>query len=380
MKLKTIVIPISIVVLGFIIMIGLFTLRSDPPKSVAVPRTKIVDIKVTTLEDIHTKITALGRVASAQPLVLYSEVPGTLMRGNVPFRPAQFFNKGDLVIKIDDRQIKLDIKSAISDFLNALSSVLPEIKVDFPEEFQIWQDYFNNCNFDSPLPDLPHTENQKIRLFLSRFNVYKLYFTVRNLEIKLEKHYFYAPFTGSIVSTDLRVGAITRNGTRIGEVINLDNLEVEIPVPAEDIKWIDRNKPVNLISKELNREWNENIARVGNTIDTKTQSVSLYARLTAPVARDIISGIYLQASIPGRTIKNAVSVPRKAIYEDNYVYLIKDGRLDYQMVDIARKETNSVIVTAGIQTGDTLVIEVLQGVAGGMLAGPKESDTTQRSN
>jgi RND family efflux transporter MFP subunit len=275
--------------------------------------------------------------------------------------------------------MQLEIKSAKSDFLNALSSVLPEIKVDFPTDFQVWESYFNQCDVYSPLPPLPATENQKIKLFLSRFNVYKLYFSIRNLEIRLEKHFFYAPFSGSIISADFRVGSIVRNGSRLGEVINLDNLEVEIPVPAEDIIWIDKNKPVRLESVELGKQWQGKIVRIGNSIDQKTQSVSLFVKIIKSSTREIIEGIFLEAHIPGKVVENAILIPRKVLYQDNYLYCIKNGRLDYREVKIARRQTDSVIITDGIAEGDTIVAEVLQGVASGMLARPKNNVSDERS-
>jgi multidrug efflux pump subunit AcrA (membrane-fusion protein) len=360
-------------------MVSLFSFRTDPPKTPASPLVKIVDIQVADLQDISSEITGLGRLTSALPLVLFSEVSGVVIEGSVPFQPAQYFKKGDLILKIDDRQIQLDIKSAKSDFLNALSSVLPEIKVDFPTEFQVWESYFNQCDVTKPLPPLPEPQNQKIKLFLSRFNVYKLYFTVRNLEIRLEKHYFFAPFSGSIISADSRIGSIVRNGSRLGEIINLENLEVDIPVPAEEIAWIDKGKSVGLESVELGKQWQGQIVRIGNSIDPRTQSVSVFVRLIEDTNREIFEGIYLKAHIPGKTVKNALSVPRKVLYEDNYLYCIKDGRLDYREVKIARRQTDSVIITEGIAEGDTVVAEVMQGVASGMLARPKSSLSKERS-
>jgi multidrug efflux pump subunit AcrA (membrane-fusion protein) len=363
---------------SLIIMFALFSLRSDPPKTPATPLVKIVDIQVADLRDIKSEIKGLGRLTSALPLVLYSEVSGTVMEGTVPFQPAQFFRKGDLILKIDDRQIQLDIKSAKSDFLNALSSVLPEIKVDFPKEFQVWESYFNQCDVNRPLPVLPKTENQKIKLYLSRFNVYKLYYSVRNLEIRLEKHFFYAPFAGSITSADFRIGSIVRNGSRLGEVINLDNLEVEIPVPAEDIEWIDKNKPVGLESAELGKKWQGKIVRIGNSIDPNTQSVSVFVKLMENSKSEIFEGIFLEAHIPGKMVERAILIPRKVLYQDNYLYCIKNGRLDYREVKIARRQTDSVIITEGIADGDTIVTDVLQGVASGMLAKPKTDLSNER--
>merc|ERR1711879_331408 len=84
-------------------------------------------------------VTVYGRLNSSQPVILTAEVEGTLKKGDVLFRPAQKFSKGDLLIKIDDSQATLDVKSAKSDFLNSLAQVLPEIKIDFPDNYDLWQ-------------------------------------------------------------------------------------------------------------------------------------------------------------------------------------------------------------------------------------------------
>jgi multidrug efflux pump subunit AcrA (membrane-fusion protein) len=250
--------------------------------------------------------------------------------------------------------MRLDINTAKSDLLNALASVLPEIKVDFPEEFETWQGYFDSCGFEKRLPDLPEAANQKIKLYLSRFNVYKIYFTIRDLEILLEKHYFYAPFDGSIVSTDLRVGSNARNGTRLGRIINLENLEMELPVPAEDIQWIDRKKPVTLTSTEITGKWTGMIKRIGKSIDTQTQTVQVFIAINESRDANLYDGVFLKAVMPGLIIKSAVAVPRKALYEERFVYVIEDGKLDYREVEITRKEIDAVIVTDGVKDGDLL--------------------------
>lgn len=375
MKRKILIIlPIVILILGFIAMRILISMKKEPPKRAAVVRPRMVAAEVVALKDIPSKIIAYGRLMSAQPITLFSEVSGEIMRGSVPFQPAQSFKKGDLLLKIDDRQIKLDINTAKSDFLNALAAVLPELKADFPDEYEKYQAYFDCCGFGEELQELPETDNQKVKLFLSRFNVYKLYFAVRNLEIRLEKHYFYAPFAGSIVSADLRVGSTARVGSQLGQIINLENLEVELPVPAIDIQWIDRSKPVIFTSSEIAGEWRGKIQRIGKNIDSRTQSVQVFASVDRGDQNGLYNGVFLKAQIPGTVIKNAISIPRRAVYEDRFVYLIKNGKLDYRAVDIAFQEPESVIVTGGVANGDTLVVEVLQGVAPGMPAQARISE------
>ncbi|MFH1700265.1 MAG: efflux RND transporter periplasmic adaptor subunit [Candidatus Zixiibacteriota bacterium] len=359
---------IIIMAAGIISLVALISLKEDTPKRTSSPKVKIVESIVVETGTVPATITAFGRVSSSQPVQLFSETTGTIMEGQIPFQPAQSFKQGDLLLKIDDRQALMNLNSAKSDLLNALASLLPEIKVDFPGEFKVWQDYFNSCEFDKLLEDLPETINPKIRMFLSRFNVYKLYFAVRDLEIRLEKHYIQAPFDGSIIRADLRIGSTVRAGSLLGDIINLEHLEVEVTVGVNDLAQMDKNATVRFTSSEVQGEWLGKILRIGSAIDSRTQTVPVYISINNGNNAAILDGAFLRADIQGITFENAVLVPRKALYNEKYVYLVNSGKLDLRQITIIRKESDNVIVNHGLSTGDTLVVEVLQGVASGMPA------------
>ncbi|MCX8045162.1 MAG: efflux RND transporter periplasmic adaptor subunit [Desulfobacterota bacterium] len=364
-------IPVLILLAGILAMLFFASFRQPPPKKQPETPVKVVEAEKVRLADIPAEITAYGRIISAQPVVLTSEVTGMLESGEVPFKPGQRFRKGDLLVKVDTRQILLDINTTKSELLTALANVLPEIKVDFPGAFGVWQDYFNRCTFDRPLPDLPAAANQQIKLYLARFNVYKLYFTIRDLEIMYEKHFFRAPFDGSIAAADLRIGANVRPGTKIGEIINLEALEAELPVPADDIQWIDREQPVRLTSPEIAGLWSGRISRIGTTVDVKTQTVQVYVGVDHRMDDGLHDGVFIHATIAGRTIPAAVVVPRRALYEEQFVYVIRNGLLDYRRVSVARKNPDTVIVNDGLVDGELLVTQLLQGVSAGMHARPR---------
>ncbi|MBD3170827.1 MAG: efflux RND transporter periplasmic adaptor subunit [candidate division Zixibacteria bacterium] len=364
---KKIAVPAAILVGGYLIMQLLLSMKSEPPKKETAPKPRIVSARVAQLGDISFDIVVYGRVQSSQPIQLYSEVSGEIMEGDIPFKDAQAFKKGDLILRIDDRQAKLRLNSAKSDLLNALAAVLPEIRVDFPGEYQKWQDYFDNCTFDSNLRPLPETANQKIKLFLSRFNVYKLYFSVRDLEINLEKHHFYAPFDGAIIHTNLELGSTARNGSLLGEIINMEELEVEAPVQASDLQWIDRSKPVFLSSTELPGEWKGRIIRVGSAIDTRTQTVPVYIKVYGQNGY-LLNGTFMEAHIPGKPVPEAIYVPRSAVYNEKQVYIVENGELKIQDVSYVRRQGERLIIDSGIADGDTVVVEALQGAASGMPA------------
>jgi membrane fusion protein (multidrug efflux system) len=363
-----ILLPAAILIGGLALMLLFLSLGDGKSKREGRPVQKVVDTKVVTLSSTPARILGFGRVASAQPIQIFSEVSGTVMAGRIPFQPAQSFHKGDLLLSIDDRQATFALKSTKSDLLSALAGFLAEIKTNFPEELGTWQAYFDQCNFESALNELPPTRNQKIKLFLSRFNVYKLYYAVRDLEVTLSKHYVYAPFDGSIVTTNQRAGSTARAGTLLGEIVNLEDLEVEVPVAIQDVQWIDQKTPVSLSSSEIEGHWTGTITRVGQTVDSRTQSVQVFIALDDLAISPVLEGVFFQVTMSGLRVDHSVSIPRKALYDDEFVYLIKEGALSFRKVAIARKEQSSVIVNGGLDDGDTLVIEAMQGVYEGMSA------------
>ncbi len=375
-----IMLPFLIIGAGVALMQFFAGFKTPPEKTPPKTPAKAVSVRTVSLHDVTARIIAYGRLISSQPVILYSEVQGWLEEGSVPFLPGQTFERGDLLIKVDDRQISYNINAAKSDLLTALSKVLPEIRLDFPDQYRIWEQYFNRCTFQEKIPDIPEAANQKIKLYLSRFNVYKMYFSIRDLEVLHEKHFFYAPFAGSIRSADLRVGSNVRPGSKLGDIINLEKLEAEMPVPAEDVQWINPGKPVRLTSEELPGTWSGTLKRIGKTVDTRTQTVQLYIALDNAAESDLYDGVFMKGVIPGRTVHRAITVPREALYEQRYVYVVENNRLMYRPVTVVRREPEHVIVSEGLKNGDRLVVEMLQGVAPGMPARIRNASTKELSS
>ncbi len=369
MKRKALILsPLILLVVGFIIMKILVSFKAEKPKRNSQVTPRVVATSVVSLGEVPAKLTTYGTLASSQPVSLISEVSGTLQAGDIPFQPAQSFKKGELLLKVDTRQIILELNSTKSDLLTALSSIMPEIKVSSPAIFQVWQQYFDSINFDDPIGVLPTTEDQRLKALLARYNIFKLYFAVQNLEIRASKHYFYAPFNGSIISTQLRDGSTAAPGIRLGELINLDKLEVEIQVPAKDIGWIHVGSPAVLEPEENGIKWKGHIERIGNIIDERSQSVLAYIKLDDTGDVNPLAGVFVKADIEARLIPEAIKVGRRAVYEESYVFLVNDGFFEKRDVGIAFDEGDYYIINKGLSPGDTLVTDLLQGVSAGMPA------------
>ncbi len=278
-KNAKIIIPITIIAIGAISMFILLSMKETPAKREVHIKPKVVATKIVQLTNIETLVSGYGKVKSSQPIDLVSEVNGTLISSGSDFKPGLSFNKGDLLIKVDDRQIKLKINSQKSELMSVLAQMLPEIKLEYPNDYIIWEKFFKNIQFDNNLDRLPKTKNEKVKLFLSRFKVYQIYFGIKDLEIELEKHYFYALFDGSILECNKREGSNVRVGNIIGNIVNLEDYEVEVSVSIDDVNWIDNKKTITLNNQEFANRWSGKLERIGSAIDSRTQTLTIYISL-----------------------------------------------------------------------------------------------------
>ncbi|MCB0287619.1 MAG: hypothetical protein KDE57_13260, partial [Calditrichaeota bacterium] len=100
--MKTVVkILISVAILagGVFLMQVLASFKTDPPVRQPQIRPKFVQAQVVQLSDIPASVSAFGRISSAQPISLISEVNGEIQSGNIPFQPGQSFKRGQLIAK-----------------------------------------------------------------------------------------------------------------------------------------------------------------------------------------------------------------------------------------------------------------------------------------
>ncbi len=368
-SVKSLLFPLLILLAGAITMNKLSDMRKEVPARPVTGKTRVVNVEPVEPATINARITGWGRLNSARPLTLVSEADGTLLAGEVPFQQGQGFADGALLLRVDDRQQRLDLNRSKSDFINAMATMMPDIQQQHPKEWQTWDAYFKQLRVDRPVPTMPVATVDRIKRLLARYNVYQLYYTMRSEEIALEKYRIRAPFKGTVVSADMRVGANVRSGTRLGEILSLQQLDLEVQLPASDLPWVNRDGEVTLRSSQFPGQWQGRIDRIGSTVDQSTQTVTVYIRLDDGEAPfPLLAGLLFEADLAGIALENASSVATQNLYGENMVYLLDKGKLVKRKVTVARREIDRVLVTGGLEQGELLVTDLLEGVAEGMKA------------
>jgi multidrug efflux pump subunit AcrA (membrane-fusion protein) len=126
---------------------------------------------------------------------------------------------------------------------------------------------------------------------------------------------------------------------------------------------------VTVRSSQFPGHWQGRIDRIGSTVDQSTQTVTVYIRLDDGEAPfPLLAGLLFEADLAGIALENASSVATQNLYGDDMVYLLEDGKLVQRKVSVARREIDRVLVTGGLEQGELLVTDLLEGVAEGMKA------------
>jgi multidrug efflux pump subunit AcrA (membrane-fusion protein) len=76
--------------------------------------------------------------------------------------------------------------------------------------------------------------------------------------------------------------------------------------------------------------------------------------------------MFVEASILGRELPGAVSLPRHAVRSGDTIWLVFDGKLSVRAVEVARRDEQEAIIALGLVAGDRVVVSSLDPVTDGM--------------
>jgi len=349
----------SIAVLGLAVALSGFFMENqpEPKKSKQNENLLSVDVDTVATQTMHPSMKYEGRINSYETVSLSAEVSGRIMPGKVPFKEGEDFNKGDLLVQIYDEDARAAMTSGKSNFLRTLSSILPDLKVDFPNEYQKWKGFFNEIDVRGDLPKLPEIHSEQEQVFLASRGVLSEYYSLRQQEINLKKYNLYAPFDGAFMRVNQQVGAIANPGVALATIVRTDRLEVVVPVPPEDAQWVSPGDPVRLKDSKGPAK-TARVTRIADFLDPSTQSVNVYLQYMPNGKGSFKVGEFVEATFKISKPVSGFTIPREALLSDNQVYVVNDHHLKKKPVEVARKMSDHAVV-AGLKDGQLVVVESL---------------------
>ena len=354
---------------GLVILLGSFAAarflsqqKEPPARQAPVAQARLVDTMHVRNAAIPTMLEIQGELAAFDKIDLFAEVSGLLEANARPFKVGNYFPKGSVLIRIDAEEARLALLSQKSNLLNAITQLMPDLKIDYPESFRHWQEYLGKFDPEQPIQPFPKAINQQEKYFIASRNLHSQYYSIKSAEERLGKYTLYAPFSGVVTEASINAGAVVRIGQKLGELMNTSNFELEATVALKDLKYIKAGSSVELFSEDIPGNWTGHIKRISDQVDAGTQTVKVFVGLNGQGLRE---NMYMRGEVKASNIENALRVPRNLLVDQKGLYAVQDSFLQLRKVQVV-KITEEHAIVRGLENGTPILSEMIPGAFDGM--------------
>jgi multidrug efflux pump subunit AcrA (membrane-fusion protein) len=358
-------------VLGILILVVAFSLSKSiangnpPPRKEAGKVVKDVYYVEVKNNVYNVQIPSNGVLEAYQRIKVTARVQGLMQTISPLFKSGQAYKKGQTLVQIESSEFRSNVISQRASLYNLITSVLPDLELDFPEAYEIWKAFLLQFDLEQTVPALPAME-ENVRLFISGRGIISSYYALQNLEKSLTFYSIKAPFDGVLVAANVTEGSLIRPGQELGDFIAPDHYELKVALPKSYVEKIAVGASVELKSIDTQKTYPGKVARINAKVTTQTQSVEVFIRVSNPELKE---GMYMESQIGALEFENVFSIDRGLLDGDQQLYLIEKNQLQLKQVKVVHfTETDAIV--SGLTDGQLLIAQPIIGAYQGMEVNP----------
>lgn len=168
----------------------------------------------------------------------------------------------------------------------------------------------------------------------------------------------HTPIAGIVTSIDVSEGELVQIGQKLATVATTDRLRVRFGVNSDEVTHFVVGEPVEISSDLATGTAAGEIAAIASSADpaTRTFQVETIVDNAAGLFRP---GMFVRVSFVRQQLNQALAIPQKAIITLDGVptaFTVANGRAEKRTVELGEDLGGRVIVKAGLNAGDTLVV------------------------
>ena len=353
---------VLLIVLSFYGAMMIIRSKNTPRRAPAkVVKTVFVDTVLN--GDIPIVVPANGNLVAKRRLELFSEVQGVFLNGPKLFKAGQRYRSGETIIRMDASEYYASVQSAKSGLYDLVTSVMPDLRLDYPEIYEKWQSYLNGFDLDEPTPALPEMSSEKERYFISGRGILTNYYNVRNMEQRLSKYTIRAPYSGVLTEALVTEGTLIRSGQKLGEFIDTKVYELEVAISKTYSDLLSLDEEVALMNLDGTKTYTGRVSRINERVDQATQTITAFIEVSNP---DLKEGMYLEANLNAKMEQDAIEIDRGLLLENDQIFVVRDSVLELIPVRPVYY-TDKKVVLKDVPDGTAMVSRPVVGAYKGML-------------
>ena len=280
-----------------------------------------------------------GNVQTKQNVLIYPEMPGTLLR--VYVKEGQKVARGQLLASIDD--------GGLSSQVAQMEAQTDLAKTTYDRQKRLWDQKIGS----------------EIQYLQAKTSYESQVNALKQLKSQLSKASIRAPFSGVIDDVIKDQGTVVSPGpgSEVFRIVNLSNMYIETDVPESYITSVTQGKKVAVEFPVLGKSIDAKVRQAGNFINPANRTFKVEVGISNK-DKSIKPNLTAKLKINDYTNEKAILIPQSIISEDaegqQYIFTVDSiQKVNGYDQGIAKR----VIIATGKTQGD--VIEVLEGLDNG---------------
>ncbi|GDY25211.1 RND superfamily efflux pump MFP component [Agarivorans sp. Toyoura001] len=382
-KLIRLSLPLLVIITGLLIS---QYIKANKPQAQRKPQAQLAELAVEVMplatQRYQAKVNSYGSVQAHTEASLIAQVAGSITYVSDSFREGAFFEKGEVLVKIDARDYQNAITIAEAE-LQSTQLLLAEEQAKVEQALRDWK----RLGKGKPANDLvlrkPQLAAQEAGLASAKAKLTKA-------KLDLERTVIRAPYAGRVLEKSAELGEYVSSGKSLASSYAIDYLEVRLPLSLNEQSVLNipenfRRSNADVVKPQVSLrsnfgaheyQWNAQVERSEAALDSASRQLYLVAQINDPYGPanenkpSLKIGQFVRATIQGKTLEQVFVIPRSALYSGQQVIILEDGLLQRKTVSIIWQDQDSYIVESGISAGQTLVTTPLGRVISGTPAKP----------
>jgi HlyD family secretion protein len=341
----------------------------------------VFNVKIDTISkgSLIQKITANGIVHADKELDISASISGVISEINI--YDGKFVNKNDVLIKLDDREYRINLKEAEERLIEAkvnygflikdvptdstkseekelISKQLKEIEKKYESNLISEKEYFERK--DELDLKLIFTGAKRDELILNKSGYNAAINQIDKAKLKLDHTIIKAPFSGVIGNFDLVVGERIDAGNKLFKLFSTKTIKIDINILESELNKISIGNNVEIRIPALPGEaFTGEVSQISPYIDTENRTSKIVISIKN-IDSKIKPGMFAKVLIASKTLNDRILLPKEALLvrdKRNLVFTVENNLAKWKYVDIGEQNDRYIEVISGVNAGNKIIVE-----------------------
>lgn len=374
MKIMRIIAPVTVLGITAGLSFLLAATKPEPEKETAEARPVSVYTNSASQSDTVLAVTAQGEVKARTQVELVAQVGGRIVDVSSEFIEGGNVQSDTTLVRIDDTDYRLALSRAKAEVASAEVAVQQAIATADVARKQL-----RNIKSPSALAlKKPQVAQARARLAAAKAEV-------ELAELNLSRTRLSLPFNGKLIQTRANVGQYVSPGSALASAFATDIVDIRLALSDSQLAALGLpigyqappqqgpNVTLSATVAGKRQQWQGRLVRVDAAIDPSSRMLFATAQVDSPYDKNVSQlgmplavGLYVNASIEGKPVANAVTIPAAALRAGNQVYVVVDNKLSIRKVAVIHTSPTKAVLESGVSAGEQVVVSPVRNPVSGM--------------